>query len=375
MADTHEKYWQNPAAHTLAKLVIHRDYLGLWFGKLGQTMPRIVYIDGFAGRGAYGTGDYGSPLVALDVAANHIGNIANCDIRMFFIEHGAENAAELERRVDEMKAAKKVPKNITVKVVNGSFGEQMHDLVTSLETHGAQMAPSFVMIDPFGWTDFGMDIIHRLSALSLRSEVFVTFMELAIARAVPQDNEALADELDRLFGGRKHWIGVRDQPDAASRRAYLLKQYASQLRAGGYKYVYHFEMRNDKNVPEYYLVFATKNVEGLSSMKKAMWKANPTGKFRFSDYIDNQRRGQPVLFHEPLDFEDLKTRLVQKFRGQRIRVDTTLREFVLVETPYLDTHYKRKILTPMEKAGEIVVESSPRKHSRGYPSNTEIRFL
>ena len=97
----------------------------------------------------------------------------------------------------------------------------MHGLVTGLETKGAQMAPSFVMIDPFGWTDFGMDLIHRLSALSPRSEVFVTFMERFISRAVPQDNEALTAELDRLFGGRESWIGVRDQPDAASRTQVL----------------------------------------------------------------------------------------------------------------------------------------------------------
>ena len=375
MADKYEEYWQDPAAHTLAKLVIHRAYLGLWFGKLGQTMPRIVYIDGFAGRGAYGTGDVGSPLVALDVAANHIGNLANCDIRMFFIEHSAQNAAELEGRVEALKADGKVPKNITVEVVNGSFGEQIHGLVTDLETKGAQMAPSFVMIDPFGWTDFGMDLIHRLSALSPQSEVFVTFMERFISRAVPQDNEALTAELDHLFGGREYWIGVRDQPDAASRRAFLLKQYDAQLRAGGYKYVYPFEMRNDRNVLEYYLVFATKNIEGLSGMKKAMWKADPSGKFRFSDYVDNQRRRQPVLFHEALDFEDLKMRLVEKFKGQSVRVNTTLREFVLVGTPYLDTHYKQQILAPMEKAGEIVVVSSARKGKNGYPPATVIRFV
>lgn len=375
MPDKYEDYWADPSAHTLAKLVIHRDYLGTWFAKLGQTMPRIVYIDGFAGRGAYGTGEIGSPLVALNVAANHIGDLANCDIQMFFIEHSEENAAHLEQLVDELRAGGKVPGNITVQVINGMFGQQMHELVTSLETQGARMAPSFVMIDPFGWTDFGMDLIHRLSALSPRSEVLVTFMELYIARAAPQDNEALAEELDRLFGGRQHWIGVRTQPDASSRRAYLLKQYDSQLRAGGYKYVYPFEMRNRRNVPEYYLVFATKNIEGLAGMKRAMWKADPSGKFQFSDYVDNQRREQPVLFQEALSFDDLKRRLVGKFKGQIVQVDTTLREFVLVETPYLDTHYKRQILTPMEKAGQLEVISSPRKGKTGFPNGTEIQFV
>ena len=68
-------------------------------------------------------------------------------------------------------------------------------------------------------------------------------------------------------------------------------------------------------------------------------------------------------------------RLVEKFKGQSVRVDTTLREFVLVGTPYLDTHYKRQILAPMEKAGEIVVVSSARKGKNGYPPATVIRFV
>lgn len=373
--DKYEEYWKNPPAHTLTKLLIHRHYLGTWFAKLGQTMPRVLYIDGFAGRGAYGSGQTGSPLVALDVAANHIGNLGRCDIRMFFIEHRAQNARELQQRVDEKQATGAIPKHISVEVVNGSFGSEMERIVSGLEGVGAQMAPSFVMIDPFGWTDFGMDLIHRLSKLSGRSEILVTFMELYIARAVPQDQPALEEELDRLFGGREHWIGVRDEPDAASRRAFLLAKYDERLRAGGYRYVYAFEMRNAKNVPEYYLVFATKNIEGLAGMKTAMWKADPSGQFAFSDFIDNQRRTQPVLFAGVVDHDDLKARLVQKFAGQTVQVDTELREFVLVETPYLDTHYKRQVLAPMEKANEIAVVSSPRKGKSGYPNGTMIRFV
>lgn len=51
--------------HTKAKHDILRRYLQAWFAIMGQTYPRIVYIDGFAGPGEYDRGEEGS-LIAIN---------------------------------------------------------------------------------------------------------------------------------------------------------------------------------------------------------------------------------------------------------------------------------------------------------------------
>lgn len=59
--DTNPNYW---AEYTNLQQVKHdliRNYLGGWFPKLGFWAGRVVYLDTHAGRGAYVSGQLGSP--------------------------------------------------------------------------------------------------------------------------------------------------------------------------------------------------------------------------------------------------------------------------------------------------------------------------
>jgi three-Cys-motif partner protein len=64
-ADTNPAYWTEYTNLQKVKHDLIRNYLGGWFPKLGFWAGRVVYFDTHAGRGAYTTGELGSPLVAL----------------------------------------------------------------------------------------------------------------------------------------------------------------------------------------------------------------------------------------------------------------------------------------------------------------------
>ena len=73
--------------------------------------------------------------------------------------------------------------------------------------------------------------------------------------------------------------------------------YDSQLRSyAGARYVRSFEMRNGKDLVDYYLFYATGHILGLEKMKDAMWKVDPSGLFQFSDATDPN---QPNCFSVP----------------------------------------------------------------------------
>ena len=55
---------------------------------LGSKHNRLCYFDGFAGRGKYEDGSYGSPLIAIDVASK-FKNYK--DFVCVFIEKNKEN--------------------------------------------------------------------------------------------------------------------------------------------------------------------------------------------------------------------------------------------------------------------------------------------
>lgn len=105
-------------------------------------------------------------------------------------------------------------------------------------------------------------------------------------------------------------------------------------------------MRNDNDVVDYYLFYATKNLLGLKKMKEAMWKVDESGEFRFSDATDPN---QFVLFEKEPRFDVLQHQLLGRFGGKVATVEE-IEEFVLAETAFRETHYKRQVLRPLELA-------------------------
>jgi hypothetical protein len=77
------------------------------------------------------------------------------------------------------------------------------------------------------------------------------------------------------------------------------------------------------------------------------------------------------------DIADLRRRLLKAFRGRDAPIGE-IEEFVVTQTPYRETHYKRPVLIPMEKADppQLVVSGAPPGRKRyQYPPATVLRFL
>jgi hypothetical protein len=109
-------------------------------------------------------------------------------------------------------------------------------------------------------------------------------------------------------------------------------------------------MSNARDVTDYYLFCATNELLGLTKMKAAMWKADESGEFRFSDATDPN---QLVLFENAPSFPTLQARIVARFAGKQVSVGD-VEQFVVVETAFRESHYKG-ILKALEKDGGLKV--------------------
>lgn len=357
MPDTDETVWSAPA-HTLAKHTILSGYLGAWFAKLGQTHPRIVYVDGFAGPGEYSDGAPGSPLIALDLALGHRADLSKCEIVMLFIESREDRFESLQERI----ATRSLPENIKARVVHSVFEDAFTGVLDSVEEAGGRLAPAFVMIDPFGWTGYPFELIKRL-ARHPRSEVLVTFMYEAINRWVMHPHQQ--SNMSVLFG-TESWREIDQQRSPADRRDFLVGLYVEQLRDAGFTYPYTFEMRDSGNRTEYFLIHGTKSLVGLAAMKRAMWATDPSGDFAFSDWVAERENLQPTLMTGEPDFHDVQARIREWLAGRDwTEVNGALLEFILVETPYHDGHFRRPALVPMQRE-EVIETRRPNGRSRGY---------
>jgi three-Cys-motif partner protein len=348
--------------HTQAKHQILRKYLQAWLPIMSSWNGRVLYIDGFAGPGVYAGGEPGSPMIALDAAINHKARIS-AEVMFIFIEADRDRAQHLQG----LLAHKQLPPNFKYHVYQSRFDGVITEVLDYMDEQRRRLAPAFVLVDPFGYSHTPFDVIRRLFS-NRRCELLITFMYQFINRFVSDQSQW--NHLDRLYG-TTDWRAVLDARTPSERRAILHGAYRRQLeQEAGADFVWPFEMEDTGGRTEYFLFFCTHSLAGLTKMKHAMWAVDPTGGFRYA-YSANPN--QLRLFGTGPDVVHLRTEITEAFRGKEAAVEQ-VEEFVLVNTPYLDTHYKRQVLAPMERESELEVVASPRKQRFAFPPGTLIRF-
>ncbi len=229
------------------------------------------------------------------------------------------------------------------------------------------LAPTFAFIDPFGPAGWPFSVVHRI--LSYPScEVLVNFTYESINRFITHPN--LESIFNELFGTDR-WRDIRDCNTPRERLEFLNSLYREQLEEeAGAKHVRSFEMIDDGNHTEYFLFYATKDRTGLSRMKAAMWKVDPSGAMQFSDRTD---LSQTILFGADPDLTQLKS-AIEKWGTNVPRSIGGLEDFVLTKTAFRETH-GRQVLIELEKEGRLEIVASRRKKARSYPAGTVFKIL
>jgi len=340
------------APHTAAKLQVLGAYLHAWFPILsrGRSFERIIYIDGFAGPGRYRQGEDGSPIVALKAALGPSTNPIQKPCEFHFVERKRRAVNALRANIEHLRQQRHIPAYIEIFVHERMTFEEAYDRHIRSRLQQNPSAPAFALVDPFGWTGLPMSIITELMRRP-STEVLVNFMFEEINRFLNHPQQVA--NFDALFAGTAWRDGYAMSGPA--RKAFIHDLYRDQLRSvAGARYVRSFEMRNQQNLTDYYLYFASNNRLGLSKMKEAMWKVDPGGGYTFSDATN---LAQTVLFQPEPDWRALRRLIADRFAGRRARV-SQVDDFVLEDTPFHSGHYKR-VLATMEKNRVLTAIGAP----------------
>ncbi len=325
--------------HTRAKHEILKRYLQAWMVILSQgKFPEILYIDGFAGPGEYEGGGPGSPIIALDTALGFQPPLT-AKIHFLFVEERNDRADHLRQQV----ALRTLPPNFSVVVEGGISFETAFTHRYSNYVRQGRLIPTFAFIDPFGWTGAPFSLVKQI--LSHRScEVFVNFMYEEINRFIGHPDQVVNFN---SFFGTEEWKQCASASEPRTRNRCLHDLYLRQLHTGA-AFARSFEMSNARDVTDYYLFYATNEMLGLKKMKEAMWKADETGEFRFSDATD---ANQFILFEKAPNLVALRARIVAEFSGKQAPVGD-IEKFVLLKTAFRESHYKG-ILKALEAEGRL----------------------
>lgn len=361
--------------HTKAKHELLRRYLGAWFPILTSSgvNKRVLFMDGFAGPGIYSNGEHGSPLIALAtlVDHSHFDRLTMTEFVFVFVEADRDRFQSLTREIEHFWASRSggKPANVTVHLRCDEFKDVATELVGLAEEQKKQLAPTLAFIDPFGWSGVPMQTIRDLLSFD-RCEVLFNFMFDSVNRFVGDEREGIAPHFAALFGTEsdehRHAVSLSGN----ERRYFLRDLYLRQLRdVAGFKFVRSFELQDlGRGRTAYFLMFGTRHHKGLATMKEAMWALDPISGSHFTGFAGDRL----MLFDDEPDFRPLRTALLARFGGSEVTTDA-IKRFVIEETDYKTSHYKKQVLRPLEEE-EILVCTSPRKRRFTYPDGVSMRF-
>ena len=346
---------------TEGKHLVLMYYLNGWFPILGRKHGRILYIDGFAGPGKYSGGEPGSPLIALGCIRKHKikSKLEDVEIICLFMEADIARANHLKAILERQED---IP-NIKWHVLAGEFDKYMTEILDYLEEQEQFLAPSFVMIDPFGIKGGRMKLFQRILA-NRRSECLITFMYEYIQRF--HDTPEYEPHLNELFGTTR-WQECLKFKDPSTKKQFLQNLFKQQLKKYGAKYVIFFEIWKGRR-HKHTLYFATGHLKGCDLMKQAIWSADPSGNFAIRGYATNQQ----ILLTPDME---LLTKQLKDYFGDSDTPIEEIEKFVMSdETIFHSGQLRNKTLRPLEKKGCITVTRPNSKHGFQNGKGITIRF-
>ena len=284
------------------------------------------------------------------------------EINYLFIEKNLARSKHLETVLERRYS--QLPNNCIWEVINSTFDETLTNVLDTIEQQRRQLAPAFVMIDPFGVSDTPMRVIGRILE-NPSAEVYASIMYRDINRFRDHDN---FEKPLTSYSGCPDWRKGIDMPDGASRKEFFYNLYTDQLKANGAEYVVRFELYEGEQLV-YAIFFGTKSSDGCEKMKQAIWKVAPFGDFRFR----GSQLGQLMLGDGLVDFSVLEKDLQKEFRSQEWQTIEDIENFVKSDATDFHSGHLRTALRAMEDTGDIDVSRPARQGGRN--SATEAQQL
>ena len=353
-------------AHTRGKHLVLQQYMNAWLPIMTRWNGRVLFIDAFAGPGEYSRGEPGSPIIALRALIDHKAlSQMKANIHYLFIEKERDRVQHLRSVLQEYDAT--LPPICTYEVIKSTFDETVTQALDHVQQQNKALAPSFVMIDPFGVSDTPMNTIARILS-NPKSEVYVSFMYDDINRFRAHPN--FEQHLDDLFGCPDWRQGI-DMEDSPHRKDFFFELYKRQLKLSGAKQVLHFELYEGRRLI-YAIFFGTSNLLGSDKMKQAIWKVAPFGDYRFF----GSRIGQLTFASDLKDFSPFQNDLYTEFASKGwTRVQDVVGFAMSDQTDFHSGQLKRDTLKPMEAGNLIEVKAETRKTKTSFNDEAVLRFI
>ena len=256
---------------------ILKRYPVVFASAAGGNAPRVVLLDGYAGRGKYKDGSPGSPMLLLG-AALATGSFRT--VECVFVERDKANFVVLKEVVETHGT------DLSCLALQGNLSNHLASILAS-----ASDAALFAFLDPFGTALDYRELTKQILGRPLRppTEVLLHFSVNAVRRIsgllrarrddLSDADRKTIDRVDRFLGG-EWWqpiaLEANNEPGVATKIAErVVEEYCRRVGADTGSGWFAFPVRDRPGLaPEYFLVLFARHPYAIWRFNDALSMAN-----------------------------------------------------------------------------------------------------
>lgn len=347
---------------TKLKLDIFQDCFKEWFPVfLYNWVDKVVIYDFFAGSGKDSVGQFGSPLVLLDVAKGenrHYCGKKSKPISFSFNEALPQKSAELSKNVAEHLVKCAEENNCGGCVYDYSVSkDEFKNLFHREEVSSVLENPKigkFILLDQYGFSQIDDDIFQKL--ISYPSTDFIFFISSSFIKRF-QEHPSVKAYIDT------EKINFDESQPKECHRV-IANYFRSSIPNGKEYYLHHFSIQKEVGKGNYYgLIFGSKHTLGMEKFLKVCWQKDPkSGEANFN-INDDFEHGTLFFTNETSNKkESVETDLKTKILDGTISDNISGLKYTLQQgcEPTLYTNTVKKLVTSgkITRSGDVNYSSA-----------------
>lgn len=348
-----DEYWQQQALPSVYKHALLKRYIPVFGGKTGSRSGKVVFLDGYAGRGRTADGTPGSAELILQTAQSQAR--AGISWQCFFFETDSASYRHLEKVVIEY-----AQRGVAAVSTHSEVEPQLDTVLKA-----ADGLPLFLFLDPCGLGLPYDTLVKTLNAPSRRrkpTEVLLNFSMDAVRRIGGQvaptktikGSAATLRRLDDAVGGdwwRTYFEAGKRDPDG------MVAEFVIKLARDTNMSVTAFPVRRaPHHKPIYYLVFGTRSNHGVWAISDAAAKAAEEWRERHTE--DQNTEGTLFDLQQEVTLEQLDAEAIPDIAANIEQLITQHDQFTVLNHPteILGTHIGEVRNTAVRKAIKLLHE-------------------
>jgi len=353
-------FFDEKSEQSKVKTLIVSKYFVAWAkviiatAKRNKHIPKIAYIDLFAGPGRYNDGTKSTPVMIIEKALYDT-DLKNSLVSIFN-DANKEYTNSLREAVNEIEGINKLKYSPIIK------NEEITEGIVK-EFEEISLIPTLLFVDPWGYKGLSLKLISSvLKDWGCDSIFFFNYTRINMGLS----NDLVEKHISALFGDvradliRKRICELKPE----QREIYILEQLTLALMEMGGTYTLPFVFKNEGGRrTSHHLIFTSKNFKGYEIMKEIMARESSLSEQGVASFGYNPADiNTPLLFELSRPLDDLGDMLLKEFKGKVL----TMNEIYLahnVGKPYIARNYKTA-LRKLESENKILTNPPPNERKR-----------